>query len=530
MRNTQLAVVCLVGLASISVVTGPSPSVAGGLAQHAVANDGVLPAPDIDLGGRARDEERLGAEVTVGDFDGDGNGDVAAAVPTSGYWVRDYPLSQVHVVYGSKFRGLLQDSTQRLSRAGLTFAKRGRQAELRALAAGDVHADGYDDLLWGSLNERVAGRLAGAVLVIPGSPKGLRPARAQRLTQATPGVPGDPYASSGYFGKALSVGQLGRGAADDLVVGTGTAAYVLYGSQAGITGAGSQRFTSRARGVAGDGQKDDGFGTEVQAANVGLSRQDDLLIAAPYHRAASGDGPVRIGALFALFGSPSGVVVKHSQKLTIDSPGVPGSSSAGLDVQLGLWALAAANFGRGRYEDVAATDTHHGKVYLFYGGGSGLQSRSSQVWHQDRPGVRNHYDRDDGFGQSLTAGNVGHGQWADLAITSSESRSEEFGYARGAVAVLYGSESGLRARHDQLWYQNQVNPGQIASYGDDFGAGGNTLAIGDISEHRPADLVIGTPSDGAGGDNLGSASVMYGRPLGLRPLGSQFLHESNFVG
>jgi hypothetical protein len=159
-----------------------------------------------------------------------------------------------------------------------------------------------------------------------------------------------------------------------------------------------------------------------------------------------------------------------------------------------------------------------------------LQSRSSQVWHQDRPGVRNHYDRDDGFGQSLTAGNVGHGQWADLAITSSESRSEEFGYARGAVAVLYGSESGLRARHDQLWYQNQVNPGQIASYGDDFGAGGNTLAIGGISEHRPADLVIGTPSDGAGGDNLGSVSVMYGRPLGLRPLGSQFLHESNFVG
>jgi nucleoside phosphorylase len=90
----------------------------------------------------------------------------------------------------------------------------------------------------------------------------------------------------------------------------------------------------------------------------------------------------------------------------------------------------------------------------------------------------------------------------------------------GAVNVLYGSATGLRASGSQFWHQDIPGmEGDGAEPGDRFGS---ALAAGDFDGDGFADLAIGAPFEGLEPDDAaGAVNVLYGAPSGLVILGNQ---------
>lgn len=95
------------------------------------------------------------------------------------------------------------------------------------------------------------------------------------------------------------------------------------------------------------------------------------------------------------------------------------------------------------------------------------------------------------------------------------------GGGTGAVYVMYGSASGLRTAHSQVWTLGSPGlTGPRPAAGDAFGT---ALAVGDFNGDGFADLAIGVP-----GKN--GVLLLYGSRNGLRAAGSQFVHTDGPLG
>ncbi len=87
--------------------------------------------------------------------------------------------------------------------------------------------------------------------------------------------------------------------------------------------------------------------------------------------------------------------------------------------------------------------------------------------------------------------------------------------AAGAVNILYGASSGLRAVSDEIFHQNSSSVEGIAETDDAFAG---ALACGDFDDDGYDDLVIGVPQeDYISTRNSGAVQVIYGSPFGLWP-------------
>jgi nucleoside phosphorylase len=110
--------------------------------------------------------------------------------------------------------------------------------------------------------------------------------------------------------------------------------------------------------------------------------------------------------------------------------------------------------------------------------------------------------------------------FADLAIGVAQ---EDVGAIQnaGAVNVLYGTSTGLKASGSQFWHQD--SPGIIgdgAESGDFFGY---SLAAADFDGDGYADLAVGSPGENLEPDSdAGGVHVLYGSPTGLTSAGNQW--------
>ncbi|MGW8378309.1 FG-GAP-like repeat-containing protein [Streptomyces sp. ODS28] len=134
--------------------------------------------------------EALGA--TVGDFDGDGHGDLAYRVAPGG--VVEGPWDDagtVKVRYGTASGLGKRTATFTQATPGVPGAHEKGDLFGASLAAGDVTGDGRDDLAVGVPGEAIGSKKkAGSTVLLKGSAKGLTGTGAQAFSQDTAGVPG----------------------------------------------------------------------------------------------------------------------------------------------------------------------------------------------------------------------------------------------------------------------------------------------------------------------------------------------------
>ena len=212
----------------------------------------------------------FGSSLATGDFDDDGNDDLAAGAPFESL-SGEASAGAVHVLYGThaglgtSANVLLSQSTDGISdtvEAGDRFGLE--------LAAGDLDGDGDDDLAIGTPFESIGGiASAGSVHVLYGSGRGLRAAGSRLLSQESTGI-ADQAEGGDVFGRSVSAADLeGDGRADLLGGAPGEnhgglidagVVHVLRGSRSGLTTAGSQRLSEATAGFTGPPEADSGFG------------------------------------------------------------------------------------------------------------------------------------------------------------------------------------------------------------------------------------------------------------------------------
>jgi len=291
----------------------------------------------------------------------------------------------------------------------------------------------------------------------------------------------------------------------DLAVSSARAVHIIYGSDSGLVAAGTQNWTPA--GIPVLPVASVRFGSSLTTGDFNGDRYCDLAIA---DDSATVDGFEEAGAIVVLYGSKAGLTATGSQYFTRNTAG--GAGSAELDDRFAA-AMAAADFGRGAFTDLAISSGPEGvggAVHVLYGSTAGLTGTDSQIWSQASAGIKGAPEAGDTFGRALAAGNFNGTGPADLAIGVPQ---ETVGRVRvaGSVQIILGSTAGLTAVGDQVWHRDSTG---IKGQARPLVFFGWALTAGHFAGRASADLAVETLDDR-------SVSVIYGSSKGLTASGDQ---------
>jgi hypothetical protein len=419
----------------------------------------------------------------------------------------------------------------------------------RYMGGGDFNGDGYADLAVGIPLESV-GTLdkAGAVAIIYGSANGLTAAGNQFWTQLGL-VAGDTAEAGDWFGTRMQGGDFNGDGFEDLAVGAmfedtpkpnGTqvtnagSVDIIYGSSSGLTGTGAQFWTLDSPNIPDKAHANDLLGRAMGAGDFDGDGYVDLAIGAPH---ADVNRVSNAGIALVLYGSHLGLKSNRAQIWDQDSPGILDQCER--DDWLGRTGITGGDFNGDGYDDLAlgvfqesvGTIKNAGGVNVIYGSPLGLDANAgpgNQFWTEDDLSSTDGSEYGDRFGRSVEAADFNGDGYQDLSVGISE---EDVGnvIAAGAVAVIYGSASGLVTTGNQWW--NQDSPGILdqAEYNDGFA--GRVPDVGDNNGDGYADIAIGVFKEDLGAiADAGAVNVIYGGPNGLDANagpGNQFWTQDN---
>lgn len=420
------------------------------------------------------ESRRMLAANVVGDFDGDQIHDLAVGVP--GELIDSVRAGAVNVIYGQSATGLTATDNQFWSQnsSGILGVSDDADEFGHALAAGDFNADGRDDLVVGIPGETVNSAVgAGAVVVIYGAAAGLSSAGNQLWTQDTSGIL-DFAEALDHFGASLAVGDFNGDGVDDLAIGAHLEDY---------------------------------------ARNNPIPGED-------------------AGAVHIIYGAAGiGLTSANNQFWNLDSSGIIGQADGGEEFG---FAFASGDFNNDGRDDLAIgapgevvnTMLDAGAVTVIYGSETGLASSGNQLWNQDSSGILDVAHQADSFGAALAAGDFDQDGRDDLAV-GIPGEDVDAAVDAGAVAVIYGSESGLSSLRNQFWSQNSPDILEVAELGDSFGA---SVQAADFNNNGSDDLAIGVPGESFDTlDRTGAVNIIYGQvTTGLTSAGNQRWNENLF--
>jgi hypothetical protein len=460
-----------------------------------------------------------GASATVrGDFDADGFADLAVGVPGASPNGTRF-AGDVHVIYGAPGGLSTAAGYQVLSQAtpGVHDEPNRRDHFGEGLAAGDFDGDGFEDLAVGVPQEspRDGGRQIGLVQVFYGGPSGLEPTSEVTFRLSDLGVPMEDFT---FFGQALTAGNFGKSAQDDLAIvspgfgGTPRLA-VIYGGAAGLTTSGPFVATSAQLGF---------FPSQfssLAAANFGSSSEADLAVGLPQ----ASQSVSNAGAVGVLYGAPGGLSTTSVQLWQQGAAGLSGALQNGDAFGTALAARnlddePRAELAIGVPGQIVHGHPKAGAVQVLRGGPGGLTATGNRIWTRDNAGVEGDATDYAGFGTALAANLFGRSSFGDLAIGAPGAGPTR----AGQVNVLYGSAHGPTTVDDQLWDQDSPGiPGTNGVQGDSFG---DELASGHFGGTGTpvADLAVGVPHEpNTVNGILGAVNVIYGTDTGLAATGAQ---------
>ena len=340
--------------------------------------------------------------------------------------------------------------------------------------AGDVDADGYDDVVIGASGEDSD---RGAAYVIYGTSTGPALASEQRLTASS-------RASQDYFGGRVDGGGDfdGDGYADiavaaylaDRSASASGAAYAYYGSATGIDSTREQEL------YASDGAVGDEFGFSVSSrGDVDGDGYADLAVGA--RRDNSGRG-----AAYVYYGSSTGLVVSSEQKIT--------ASDASSSDYFGVNLSASGDVDGDGYDDLVVGATHQdddayngGTLYVYYGTASGLDTSTEQ---ELRPAGLGSSDY---LGAAVSADGDVDGDGYDDVVAGAPGDA--------AAYVFYGSSTGLvAATVDRISTSGSSTYGMAAAI------------VGDLDADGYDEVLLGDYTDSSA---TGRARLFYGSASGV---------------
>jgi hypothetical protein len=391
---------------------------------------GVTPTDYIDQGGLDINEpgDQFGSAFAAGDFDGDGDDDLAVGAPGE---APGLVRSGAVFVFEGTAGGLR--AYDRIDQTGLGKNEHGDRFG-ETMTAADFNGDGFDDLVVGAPGEDLgAGWPSGAAFLFLGSPNGLQPAEAIDQTELGVNEAGDMFAhalSAGDYdgdGKAdLAVGAPGEAPGPDERSGV---VFIFRGTSLGLAAHGVLE-----QAPLGVNEEDDQFGYALTTGDFNDDGRDDLAVGAPGE--APGTDP-EAGIVFVFRGTAAGLKARQviSQKgFGYNEPGD----------RFGH-ALTAGDYNGDGRDDLAVgapgklvgAIPDAGTVFVFRGDRTNLVPL--QALTQSGLGANEAYEE---FGSELASGNYVGDFRADLAI-GAPGEAPGSDSAVGGVYLFRGYSLGL---------------------------------------------------------------------------------------
>ncbi len=456
--------------------------------------------------------------ASAGDVNGDGYSDVLVGAP-------EYLGTNVGVafVYLGSSTGIANGdpagAATRLTLppghgSSLTFAK-------TLASAGDVNADGYDDVIIGASGYDSAATPAnGAAFVFHGGPSGIADATTDAAATHIQST------TSGNFGASVSsAGDVNGDGYADVIVGAGTyagtgAAFVYLGGPSGVASGtdltASAKLTSAQIGMIFFG----GVGSNQTTRGGGVAGVGDV----------NGDGyaDVIVSAFdhFSLFlgsatGIASGTDLSVGVRVYASGPFFGGFFSSSL--------AGAGDVNGDGFDDViigsprtSDGQTHEGAALVYLGGGSGLNSSSAA-------NANGKIDSNQGgaqLGASVaSAGDVNGDGYADVIVGAplyDAGQTDE-----GAAFVFHGGPAGISVG-------NPTNtPTTLHSNQPSAQFGASVASAGDVNGDGYSDVIVGAPLYDDPNTDEGAALVFLGSASGVAngsPIDAYARFESDQTG